>query len=198
MTFLDFLRSTDTFRALTEASDSQEGNSLEWVDEATAGAQIEFHRWALWQVMEKEPGCRVLEIGHNKGMFGLLLSHIRPWAGLVALDGNPASARAAAILNARTTLTVTFHQGDSTQVMPGIQGRFSYAWVDGGHDTEVALSDLRHCDRLRIPWVAVDDTAYGTVADAIAEWRARAPYVEIANPFIASDSRQARLFRRGV
>lgn len=196
MTFLDYLRGTDTFRELTEASDSREGNSLEWVDDATAAAQIEFHRWALWQVMEETPGCRVLEIGHNKGLFGLLLSYIRPWVGLTAIDPNPASARAAAILNARTTLTVDFHQGDSTQVMDAIQGSFGYAWVDGGHETPVALSDLRHTDRLAIPWVAVDDTSYGSVMEAILHWLAEAPYTEVTNPFLASDGRQARLYRR--
>ena len=198
MTFLDYLRGTETYRELVAAFQSPEGNSLEWVDDATAAAQIEFHRWALWQVMGDVPGCRVLEIGHNKGMFGLLLSYIRPWAGLTAIDGDARSARAAAVLNARTTLTVTFHHGDSTRVMGEIHGTFGYAWVDGDHSTEVALSDLGHCDRLGIPWVAVDDTVYPSVAAAVERWQTGAPYVEIDNPFLAGDGRQARLFRRQV
>ncbi len=192
MLFLDHLRSTPLYRALCAVHDSPEGNTLELIDPLTAEAQIEFHRWAL----SMAAADRILEIGHNKGMYGLLLAHCRPGVALTAIDGNPHAAKAAELLNEDGRITVTFQCGDSQKVLPKLRFKFGLAWVDGGHQREVALSDLRQCSRLAIPWVAVDDTAYPTVADAVADWLAKAPYEEVLNPYLAHDSRKARLYRR--
>ena len=196
--FLDYLRSTECYKQLCEVHDSNEGNTLEIVSDRTAEAQIEFHRWAWGHVLRDQPDAtEVLEIGHNKGMFGLLLSTIRPYAGLTAIDVNPAAETAARILTETALIDVEFHLGDSNQVLAEeIGGDFDYAWVDGNHETAYALSDLMHCDRLAIPYVAVDDTAYESVALSVAQWQDKTSYTEIPNPFIADDDRKARLYRR--
>ena len=180
--------------------DSDEGNTLEIVDDTTAEAQAEFHRWALAMVMaEAQYGIHVLEVGTNKGMFGLLLMNINPSVTLYTIDINPQAKQAAEILEEFDLLTI-FYCGDSAVLLKELKvssaPAFHYAWVDGHHGEDEALSDLMGCDRLRIPWVAVDDTAYETVAAAIERWLAAAPYVEVPNPFLDHDSRQARLYRR--
>jgi precorrin-6B methylase 2 len=196
--FLDYLRSLPIYRALCAVHDSDEGNTLEIIDDATAEAQIEFHRWALGLAMTSNCGAWLfLEIGHNKGMWALLVSYIRPHCYIDAIDQNPRAADAAKILTEQRNIDVNFFQGKSRDVLENeIVEPFDYAWVDGGHDYDDALSDLTHCDRLKIPFVAVDDTAYESVANAVATWLGKAPYKEIPNPFIAADARQARLYRR--
>lgn len=194
--FLDYLRSLPIYQELCAVHDSDEGNTLELVDDTTAEAQVEFHRWALSMVRAENPeGIEVLEVGTNKGMFGLLLWHIDPLAGLYTIDVNPRSEQAAKSL-CTAGLDVSFECGDSAVLLPTITGWFEYAWVDGHHGEDEALADLMGCDRLKIPWVAVDDTVYETVAAAIERWLAAAPYVEVSNPFLAHDTRQARLYRR--
>jgi hypothetical protein len=199
MLFLDYLRGTDTYKQLCAVHDSNEGNTLEIIDDATAEAQIEFHRWALALVRAENPeGIEVLEIGTNKGMFGLLLLHVDPLAGLYTMDINPRAGDAARELN-HSGLDVEFERGDSAVLLQELtvsRGYFNYAWVDGDHREEPALADLMGCDRLKIPFVAVDDTAYDSVASAVASWLSKAPYEEIPNPFIPADARQARLYRR--
>jgi predicted O-methyltransferase YrrM len=197
MLFLDYLRNTECYKLLCQVHDSNEGNTLEIIDDRTAEAQVEFHRWA-WSLVLAEfaEASEVLEVGHNKGMFGLLFSTICPNGGLTAIDVNPKAAKAAEILNQYTTIDVDFLCGDSDDILHEVIGPFDYAWVDGNHDTGPALADLMHCDRLAIPWVAVDDTAYPSVVAAVEQWQNAAPYTEIPNPFIAADARKARLYRR--
>jgi hypothetical protein len=194
--FLNYLRSLPIYQELCAVHDSDEGNTLELVDDTTAEAQVEFHRWALSMVRAENPdGIEVLEIGTNKGMFGLLLWQVDPLAGLYTIDVNPRAGDAAEALYS-AGLDVEFECGDSAEVLPYLTAPFSYAWVDGHHGEDEALADLMGCDRLKIPWVAIDDTSYETVASAIERWLAAAPYVEVLNPFIAHDTRKARLYRR--
>jgi hypothetical protein len=195
MLFLDYLRGTDTYKQLCAVHDSNEGNTLEIIDERTAEAQIEFHRWALSLAMVADFGGKFLEIGHNKGMWALLVSHLYRTAYIDAIDENPLSAKVAEIVMADSDVFINFIKGRSCEVFP-VSGKYNYAWVDGGHDFDTALCDLDQCDRLKIPWVAVDDTAYDSVSNAVAAWLSKAPYEEIPNPFIAADARQARLYRR--
>ena len=204
--FLDYLRSLPIYAALCSVHDSNEGNTLEIIDPLTAEAQVEFHRWALGMVRAENPGfgddgkvvtdtVEVLEIGTNKGMFGLLLLHIEPLAGLITIDVNPCALDAAWALS-RSGLDVEFHHGPSAEILPTLTGPYDYAWVDGHHGEAEALADLMGCDRLAIPWVAVDDTVYPTVTAAIEQWLQAAPYEEVVNPFLEWDSRRARLYRR--
>jgi prepilin-type processing-associated H-X9-DG protein len=197
--FLDYLRSLPIYQELCAVHDSDEGNTLELVDDTTAEAQVEFHRWALGLVRANNSNSvNTLEIGTNKGMFGLLLWQVDPLAGLYTIDVNSRAGDAARLLN-HSGLDVEFECGDSAVILPVLKycgKHFNYAWVDGHHGCDEALADLMGCDRLKISWVAVDDTVYETVATAIERWLAAAPYEEVLNPFLEHDTRKARLYRR--
>jgi Methyltransferase domain len=194
--FLDYIRTTECYKALCQVHDSNEGNTLELIDDTTAEAQVEFHRWALGMVRAENPdGIEVLEIGTNKGMFGLLLLHLDPLAGLYTIDVNPLAEQAVNAL-CKAGLDATFECGPSHEVLPTLHKGYAYAWVDGHHGSAEAFADLQWCNSLQVPWVAVDDTVYPTVSDAITTWLSNAPYEEVLNPFLAHDLRQARLYRR--
>jgi predicted O-methyltransferase YrrM len=96
---------------------------------------------------------RILETGTNKGYFGYLLSLLLTDFELVTCDGDERSARAAELLGPR----VRFVHGDSRLTLPQINEQFDMAWIDGGHNYEVALSDIKNAMRLDIPCIMIDD-----------------------------------------
>ncbi len=191
MMLLDYIRTLPAYTKLINVHKTGEGNLLELTDTSTVEAQISFFIWAL----SKARVLSVLEIGTNKGLFGLLLSILRPNVDLTTIDINPDSILAADILNSEVDLSyVYFFCGDSTKILPNIHDVYDFAWVDGNHNYEYALSDLRHCARLSIPYIAIDDTNMKSVAQAVETFLAEGVYKEIENPFISRDSRKARLF----
>ncbi len=190
--FVTFARSTDLYRRLCATFTSPEGNLLELTEEDTVEAQVEFLRWALACAKP----TRLIEIGTHKGFFGYLLSLILDSAELHTFDVDPASGTASEILNQNQThIKCVFHEGDSRLTFPHCQYRAQFAWVDGGHFTDMVLSDLLQCYRLRVPWVAIDDTVYATVREAVDYVCIHTPYEAVSNPFIGNDRRKAMLLR---
>ena len=190
--FLEFARSTDLYRALCAREAGGDGNLLERTDESTAAAQTEFLRWAFQQAAPQV----VLETGTNKGLFAYLLSLIGHGLTLHTFDCDPRSAEAMSLLNrSQKNVHAHFYAGDSRETLRAFSERVDFAWIDGGHDWSIALSDLMHCYRLRIPFVAVDDTAFTSVTEAVAYLRQHTPYELIENPFRKQDRRGALLLR---
>jgi hypothetical protein len=140
---------------------------------------------------------RVLEIGTHKAGFCYLLKLALPSATIDTFGKESESARCVAILNGRLGDFATFHEGDSKATLPAFvpDSPIDFAWIDGGHDEKTCLSDLRNCDRLRIPHVCVDD--YRTepgVAAAVREILSQGSY-EIVD--VSEDQRGiCRLHRR--
>lgn len=197
MLFLDYLRNQPIYHQLTQVHNTNEGNLLEITDQRTAEAQIEFMRWAIRQVK----GSNFLEIGTNKGLWGFLLSHIRNIAYLTTVDVNPDSERAAEILKASTLNQVLFINGSSIEVLPTLTpGDYDFLWLDGNHNYDYTLQDLRNAVDLRIPFIAIDDTNMGSVQQAINDWlqTTQIVYHEVVNPFIQYDSRKVRLYKRVI
>jgi predicted O-methyltransferase YrrM len=195
MLFLEYLRNQPIYRELQAVHHTNEGNLLEITDTRTAEAQIEFIRWAT----QYSGAHTYLEIGHNKGYFGYLLSQIVVYPKLTAIDINPDSRKAADILNRYDKIDVTFIEGSSIDVLPTLnRWVYDFIWLDGNHNYEFALEDLRNATVLQIPWIAIDDTNMGSVQKAIEDWQRETniAYHEITNPFIGYDSRRARLYRK--
>jgi hypothetical protein len=190
--FLKYARATELYRALCQVPASVEGNLLEDTDDTTAEAQVEFLRWALLLAAPQV----VLETGTHKGHFGYLLSLVARGLTLHTCDINPHAAQAVAQLNAgQDHVACVFHAGDSRTTLPGLDVPAQFAWVDGGHDTLVAVSDLVHCQRLRIRYVALDDTSYPPVGEALAHCLRHTAYSLVPNPFADHDKRKAVLLR---
>jgi hypothetical protein len=190
--FLKYARATDLYRALCRVPASAEGNLLGSTDDTTAEAQVEFLRWALLQAAPRV----VLETGTHQGHFGYLLSLVARGVTLHTCDVNPHAAQAVTLLNAgQANMACVLHEGDSRVTLPALDVPAQFAWIDGGHDTPVAVSDLIQCQRLRIPYVALDDTAYPPVQAALAHCLRHTAYTLVPNPFADHDQRKAVLLR---
>jgi hypothetical protein len=188
--FLDRARSTDLYRELCQVPGTEDGNLLERTDPETATAQTEFLRWALQLARPRT----LLEAGTHKGLFAYFVSLVLDGVEVHTVDVRPEAALAVAALNRRQQkVRCVFHEGDSRAVLPRLDVAADFAWLDGGHATDVALSDLLQCHRLGVPYVAVDDTAYPSVGRAVEYVRAHLPYEEIPNPYAAQDRRKAVL-----
>lgn len=194
--FVRQLREQELFRLLAATYETVEGTLLEHADERTMLRQTQAIRHAVWLARPR----RVLETGTAKALFGYVLSHLVPQATLHTFDGDPRSAAAAELLGeAMPSLQVRFTLGDSKETLAGFEEEgIDLAWVDGGHDHPTALSDLRHAMRLRIPLIAIDDTATmpevrAAIDDALAEDGA---YREMPNPYRDGDARGIAFLRR--
>jgi hypothetical protein len=188
--FLDRARATDLYRELCALPATDEGNLLERADDDVAEAQVEFLRWALGLARPRV----LLEVGTHKGLFPYLVSPLLEGVEVHTVDVRPEAARAVALLNERqAAVRCVFHGGDSREVLPRLDVRPDFAWVDGGHATDVVASDLLQCHRLGVPWVAVDDTAYASVRRAVEYALAHLPCELVANPFAGWDRRGAVL-----
>ena len=123
----------EVFPQLSIVHDSPEGNTLEIVDEQTAYAQINFHTFNLLELIDKQP-IRVLEIGTNKGMFGLFLlwfqKQFQVPIQLVTIDPYPKSLKAVEILQ-KYGLNCKFVEGPSQLVLGYLSDLFDYAWEIG-------------------------------------------------------------------
>ena len=203
--FLEYARSTELYKALCLSMDSPHGNLLERTSDETAEAQTEFLRWALAQCHTDA----ILETGTNKGLFGYFLSLIvfpSKWeCDLTTCDINPMSATQVAILNrGQCRVRARFVEGDTRTTLANFHypDYFDFAWIDGGHDYDTALSDLIKCNSLKIPFIAVDDTIDAhepgetDVRRAVDEFCEHWMYELVPNPFAAHDSRGAVLLRR--
>lgn len=198
MLLLDHIRNSFIYQLLRGVHNSNEGNLLEITDTQTAEAQIELIRYAHTLYPIKD----ILEIGFNKGMFSLLISHINSHVVggdvyILGIDVNPLAYEAAKILHRSTPLAIDFQCEDSTTLVPKLQSNrsFDLAWVDGNHEYAFALQDLKNVSALKVPIILLDDTNMDTVYQAYRDWLNVTPmYEELPNPFLAYDSRKARLF----
>lgn len=190
--FLEYARSTNLFRELCQQFVSPDGNLLESTDDRTAEAQVEFLRWAIHLAQPQA----IIETGTNKGFFGYFLSLIADGVVLHTFDLNPQAEKAVRVLNEKQTrVTCVFYPGDSRVALPRLNIAVQFAWIDGGHDEDIPLVDLLECYRLRVPWVAVDDTVFPAVRKAVEHLVSHMPYTIVPNPFSAFDRRQAILLR---
>ncbi len=190
--FLDYVRSQPLYKELCTLTDSPHGNLLERTSDATAEAQTEFLRWAL----NLSHAVTIIETGTNKGMFGCLLSVIAYRGVLLStIDQWDQSFRATQAIKDSGQIAIRFHHGDSRKCLAAFKQTANFAWIDGGHEGDVPLSDLLNCHRLRVPYVAVDDTVEPDVGAAVQNVIDRGLYEIIPNPFAAHDKRNAVLLK---
>jgi predicted O-methyltransferase YrrM len=150
----------------------------------------ELHRSLGWQVLGLEgflrldqasylhnllvhnPSVRtVLEIGFNAGHSSYVFLEARPDVQVVSFDlGEHGYVSAAKeFIDKKFPGRHQLVMGDSTVTVPQFRERcpdavFDLAFVDGGHDYEVAIADLRNCQ----PLVAAGGLV---VMDDLLEWK---------------------------
>ena len=124
----------------------------------------------------------VLEIGTNCGHFDLfLLTYFPEIKRIDTFDIEPSSKGCVALLRKKYKKDIRFHLGDSTKTLRRFLPEHSidFAWVDGGHTKEVALSNLGQCKRLKIPYLCVDDINNNAVNAAVKIFLRRYPDYKI-------------------
>lgn len=198
---LAHLRSLPIYAKLSATRESNEGNLLELTDDSTAISQIETIERGLRRAVAAANGerLRIVETGTNKGMFGLLLSHIAPGARLWTFDDQPGGQLAAEILDRETDLDVTFCLGDSvaTFTFDAIGGAPPHlAWIDGGHDATPALSDVSRAMAFGAATILVDDTNMPQVESAINTALATHPDYTREPNTLTSDARRIAILSR--
>lgn len=150
----------------------------------------ELHRSLGWQVLVMEgflrleqarylhdllvehPSVRtVLEIGFNGGHSSYVFLDARPDVQVVSFDlGEHAYvSRAKEFIDKKFPGRHELVLGDSTVTVPryrqaNSEAAFDLAFIDGGHDYDVAITDLRNCHPLVIPDGLV-------VMDDLLEWK---------------------------
>lgn len=197
--FVEYARSTELYKALCLSMDSPHGNLLERTSDETAEAQTEFLRWAFRLATPKN----FIETGTNKCFFSYLVWLTCPGAHIHTFDINTDCEKPAlAIQDAVRLPRVIFHLGDTRSTLSEWKVPADFAWIDGGHEFNVAISDLLNCARLGIPYIAVDDMidahepGWTEVKMAVEHFIAMTCYRLHPNPFAAHDSRGAVLLRR--
>lgn len=196
VSFLEHLRSQHTFKSLCALHPDGEGNSLEHTDDGTATAQIAFFCYLIMNIQPQ----KILETGTNKGLFAYLLSNIvtEP-VTLYTFGIQPQSKACVDFLNgAQQMVGIQFYLGDSKQTMAAFfENDIQLAWVDGGHDEETAYSDIKHCIRLNIPFIAIDDLNNPALQKVLARiLEEHAEYQVSENPFSERDSRRTTLISK--
>jgi hypothetical protein len=190
--FIEWARSSPLYRELCRIPGTGDGNLLERTDPLVAEAQTQFLAWALALANPQ----LVLEVGTDKGLFPYFMSLLLDGVEVHTVDVRKEACQAVDLLNTRQgAVHCVFHEGDSREILPRLDVRPDFAWLDGGLETDVVLSDLLQCYRLRVPYVAVDDTAYPSVRQAVEYAMTHLTCELVPNPFMANDRRQAVLMQ---
>src|SRR5262249_35734854 len=132
-------------------------------------------------------------------MFPYFVSRLLKDVVVHTIDISGAALEAVKLLNERqSNIRCVFHEGDSRAVFPSLYLAAQFAWIDGGHETDIVISDVLNCYRLQVPYVAVDDSAYPSVTSALRYITDHTTYASVPNPFAAQDRRRAVLLSLAV
>jgi predicted O-methyltransferase YrrM len=126
----------------------------------------------LHELVVNQPAVRtVLEIGFNAGHSSYVFLDARPDVQVVSFDLGEHSyvSRAKEFIDKKFPGRHELILGDSMVTVPRYaranpEAAFDLAFIDGGHDYEVAIADLRNCHQL-----VVQDGL--VVLDDMLEWR---------------------------
>ena len=101
----------------------------------------------------------ILETGTHKANFDYFCKLIIPEVQIVTFGNNAKSQICVDYLNQLFGTYIKFFLGDTKNPLPKCETSRSidFGWVDGGHDYNTCMSDLKNCSRLKIPNLCVDD-----------------------------------------
>ena len=92
---------------------------------------------------------RGMEIGFNAGFSTLLMLFSNPNLYMTCFDLGEHSYTLPCFQQLKKTFgkRISILLGDSTKVLPSVDASFDFIHIDGGHETEIVISDIRNCYR---------------------------------------------------
>jgi hypothetical protein len=104
----------------------------------------------------------VIETGTHKARYDYMIKVNVPDIKIHTFCIDERSKLCVDYLNSRFGQYITFHEGNSLDTLTNFKGlesgeKFDLAWIDGGHSTDLAYSDLINCARLGIKNITIDD-----------------------------------------
>ena len=114
------------------------------------------------------PAPSILEIGMNAGMSTVAMLEAAPDATVVSYDLGEweCATRAAKLIQEKYGIRHEVVWGDSKVTLPRENRQFDFGFVDGGHDTETAYSDILFASKM-CHMIMVDDTQFADVLEAV-------------------------------
>jgi len=104
---------------------------------------------------------RILETGTNKAQFCYVVKLLFPECHITTFDIHEwCQGHVNMVLEETNTKDIHFILGDTLETLTNFDGDFDCAWVDGGHSYEVCMSDLKQCERMKIPNLLIDDWVF--------------------------------------
>lgn len=122
---------------------------------------------------------RILEIGFNAGFSAYAMLSASPDVEVASVDERkwPCVDLAKDFMDRRFPDRHELHIGDSRTVVPTLTGSYDFAFIDGGHEYETALADMRNCLRLTDTLI-VDDIGFHMVERAWEQLKSEGKVVE--------------------
>jgi hypothetical protein len=156
---------------LKTLSSSGEGNLILYPGtEQDKESQVSF----LQKYLKKINPSVVLETGTNFGCFSILVKETLPNTKVITFGIDEWSKSAIDTIHEHyDNEFIKFIHGDSVQTFTSYEtsSDIDMAWIDGGHQYGVCMSDLINCDRLKIENIFVDDySLLGDVTRAVNEF----------------------------
>lgn len=140
-----------------------------------------------------------LEIGFDSGSSALAILRACPEAVVLSVDIQECPRGKALIEKHGMNDRVTFVQADSRTYLKSLQGPFNYIYIDGDHDYDAVIQDLRNSEKLlsQNGIMVVDDCdpdhIHFGVAKAVKEFIAETGFIK--SDLIGSPSRAVILTR---
>ena len=180
------------YQKLLNSSNSTEGGFL--YDQSENGRLSQFS--LMLNILNAIKPKKILETGTQKYLFTYFLSNFIEGFELDTFDHSDVCLKSWEIINEKVP-NVKFHCGDSRETLSEFnKDNIDLAWVDGGHDYSVCLSDIKNCIRLKIPYILVDDSRMQSVWDAIVDAIKNELYHVVKNPYWETDNRGITVLRR--
>jgi precorrin-6B methylase 2 len=163
-----------------------EGSTFGWDDMHGSYEQTSFHKKAF----EKIKPTNILEIGTHKGSYSYFAKMELPDCKIWTFGIDPESKVCTDLINDHfKEKFITFIEGDSLKTLPNFNKniKFDLAWVDGNHNYNGAMSDLKQCERLNINNILVDDLSMDTVRNAVDD------FIKQSNYHLIEESKDDRI-----
>ena len=167
----------DIARLLVSVKRSGEGNLLINIGRVDSEIQTNF----LSKYLKEINPANILETGTNSGCFSILVKETLGKRNIHTFGIDEWSEECINKIHEHYgEKFINFYVGNSLQTLSNfsLEEKIDFAWVDGGHEFNVATSDLKNCQRLNIKNIFVDDYNYITsVRNAVDNFVSISEYI---------------------